>query len=111
MSARDDYWQAIYAPGAPVASTCLSCPPRPGILRYRDDPSPGFGFVVIHRDDVAVASTFGPAATLIRKWRGRAKSDPKHAWTITIEGPMSGVRYTRIDSGRWLATHRSQGFA
>lgn len=105
-----EYWKPIVV-GSAVHSTCLNCPPRPGVLRFRDDPTPGFGMVAIDRDGVNVAGTCGPAATLIRKWRGVAKADPSHEWTITVDGPMSGVRYTRAVNGKWVATHRSQGFA
>lgn len=104
------YWQPI-AVGNDVYSTCLNCGPRPGILRYSDDPTPGFGVVTIRRDGESVAGTVNGAATLIRRWRGAARADPNHEWVIEVRGPMSGVRYTRQPSGRWMATHRSMGFA
>lgn len=106
-----DYWQPVHTPGAPVHSTCLNCPPRAAILKWRDNPSPGFGMVSIERDGISVAGTCGDAANLIHVWRCKAKADPGHVWTITIESPMSGVRYTRLRNGQWLATHRSMGFA
>lgn len=104
------YWQPI-GTGNAVHSSCLNCPPKPGVLRYRDDPTPGFGMVGIFRDGETVAGTCGEAATLIRRWRGEAHRDPDHEWVIEIDGPMSGVRYTRQPTGKWLTTHRSRGFA
>jgi len=105
-----EYWQPVEV-GSDVHSTCLNCPPKPAYLPYRSDPSPGFGIVAIRRDGDVVASTCGGAATLIRRWRSAARVMPDHEWIIEIDGPLSGVRYTRQPNGRWMATHRSMGFA
>jgi hypothetical protein len=105
-----EYWQPIDV-GSSHMGGCLNCGPRPGILRYKDDPSPGFGTVAIIRDGEVVASTCRGAATLIRRWRGAARVQPNHEWVVEVDGPLSGTRYTRQPNGRWMATHKSMGFA
>jgi hypothetical protein len=104
------YWKPIEV-GSSHMGGCLNCGPRAGVLRYKDDPSPGFGIVSIRRDDETVDGTCGGAATMIRRWRSEARRDPNHVWVIEVDGPLSGTRYQRQPNGRWLATHQSMGFA
>ena len=106
-----DRWKVVDVPGSAVRNGCLNCSPRPGMLRYRDNPSPGFGIVTLKRDGESLAVRYGSSAEAIRRWRAEARNAPDHDWAIEVETPMVGVRYTRMPSGRWLATHRSIGFA
>lgn len=105
------YWKPIDV-GSGVRSSCPSCPPRRGVLRYKDNPDPGFGVVSLRRNGELVESApHDRVATTVREWRALARRDLNHDWTIEVDGPMSGVRYTRQSSGRWVSTHRSRGFA
>lgn len=106
-------WTEV-APGVPVHSTCGSCPPRPGALRWNDNPDPGFGIMRLRRDVAIVAeriATGWGSLSAIRAWRRWARTEPDHTWTLEVESPMTGIRYTRQRTGQWIATHRSMGFA
>lgn len=110
-SEQTSRWTEI-TPGATVRSSCGSCPPRAGTLRWTDNPDPGFGMLALLRDGTVVAERIAGWGSLaaVRDWRRWARREPDHTWIIQAESPMTGVRYARQPSGRWIATHRSIGF-
>lgn len=105
-------WKPIPEDATAVRSTCLNCPPRSRRLSWRYSPHPGFGVISLLKDGKRIAGADEKGClTTMRLWKELASGEPDHVWQIAVESPMTGVLYTRITHGEWIATHQNPGFA
>jgi hypothetical protein len=93
----------------PIVLGCGSCPPVADALPLTYPLDPGFGFVEVTRDGVAVFTDYETDKTLAM-CEQLARETPGD-WRLTIATPMRERVYQRHGPDRWVLVAIGMGFA